>query len=459
MIIKTLLKSYFKNPSTVFFLFNLLLFVVFVQLFMAIPYDIISWRKVPDSFDYLILSKKELGYDFFFPVKKDFLSPRGFTIPLFYKFVQSDIIKIITLQRIIYIVSVAVFAFCTHFLFKKRILKYCWSITCYIVLSAWASSGWNELILSESIGQSLLLFWLATFIFYENTKSTPILILNYLTLILLFFSRDNVPYLILLIYLFHFSIKFILKQNYKPALISLVFVALLFTAHNKSVLDGHRHRLPLINTMVTRIVSNEKYLAWFKKEGMPMTTELKNNFVNVNPDDLSRAKVYRLYEDSTYTPFFNWLLLNGKPAYIKFMITHPSYTFLLHENGDAISKKIFPDAGEYCGPMKGFPAVFPGKLFFFPPESLFILLLIVLLILLRSRIYFFNFIQLIIAIMAMLLINYNSDSFEVGRHMYLNLFIRELSGFFMVLFILDNLKDLPFAKGLSRQKNNEGAGT
>jgi hypothetical protein len=338
---------------------------------------------------------------------------------------------------------VAVFAYCTQHLFKKTYLKYLWCIACYIVLAAWSNLGWTQLPVSESISMSLFLLWLATYIYLENKKSTLLLIFNLFVLTLLFFSRDNMPYLILCIYVLHLGIKLVLKQKITRTFVSLCFAILVFMVHNKSVTNGERHRLPLVNTIVVRIVSQPEYLNWFKDQGMPMAEILKRNFPNINPDDESHIKVYNMYPDSSYKPFFDWVNRDGKSKYIKFMLTHFSYLLLLEEDWSKMDKKLFFDNSFYFGEMRGYSAVFPSKLFLFPPDSLLVLFILAIPLLFVSRTHLLNFILLIFSLAAMLLINYNSDTFEVGRHMYLNFFIRELLGFLLIFFILDNLAAYP----------------
>jgi hypothetical protein len=436
----------FSRPNNTFMLFNILLFGIFLFLNFSVPYNDIQWRGFPDCYDYLNQSRLSFfNSDFFFTTSGQVVYPRTFAIPLIYKLVGSDPESIVAWQKIIYSVSVSFFSYCGTVLFTKYFLKYIWVICSFLVLGSWANLGWTQVLLSESLGLSFFLIWLGSFILLKKTWSTPILVLHILFLILTAFSRDNLPYFLLVFYASDIAVRFLLKEGIKFPVTAFLITASIFFIQNRLSQIGGRHRLPLTNTIITRIVPHKNYLNWFKEKGLPMTDSLQKNFSNINPEDESRVKVYGLYSDTAYKPFFNWILTEGKSTYIKFILTHPRYFFMLDEDMSAMNRKLFADNTFYYNTTPGYSLILSRAFPLFTPLLLLILLVLLVPVLIKSKTKLIRFMQLIICFLLMILLNYNADTFEVGRHMYLNHFIAEMLGVCIILLIIDNYKNYKFS--------------
>lgn len=431
----------FANPKHLFWAYNLVLFITFLLLNSNLPYDGSVWIYFPDCQDYLALSKKTFGYDFIFNTPQGLNYSRGFVTPLFYKIANSDPETIVLYQRIFYSLAVAIFAGGTQKIFKNIWIKYSWILACYVVFAAWASLRWTGVLLSESLGISVFIIWISFFVAYEATRKKKWLLLSLIIIPILFFTRDNFSYLVCLIYVVSLIKNILIKKILKGTAILLVYSLAFFLIHNHSVKVGKRDRLPLINSLLARIAQHPDYLNWYKERGVPMYDSISLNFKGINADDpYQRNKVYKVYENINYKALNDWINKNGRTIYFQFMLSHPSYFFLTREEwNDAMRNNIFPEEIEYyTGPRQGYSKFFPGKLFLFPPLSLLILFIICAQVFFLRKEHWMSFIILIIVLALMFFMTYNSDAFEIGRHMYMNLFIRELLGFLFLFYFLDN---------------------
>lgn len=435
----TFLKNFTFSPEKIFLLINFIFFLVFLFLNLSISYDKKNWEMFPDCYDYLAQSNLNFfSKEFFFPTTNVVLFPRGFSIPLIYKLAGSDPSTIVFIQKVIYSISVAFFSYSVSTIFKKNSLKYIWLLSCYLIFSNWENLGWTQTLLSESLGLSFFLLWLGSFILIENKKSNMVISFHIICLLLLSFTRDNMPYFILAFYTCNLILKLFLKEKIVFASVIVFIAAIIFFVHNKSVKDGNRYRLPVTNTIITRILPNDNYFTWFKEKGMPQADSLKKNFVNINPMDESRIRVYNMYNDSTYKPFFNWVITQGKSTYIEFMLTHLDYFFLIHENNSELDYILFYDSGLYIGPPMNYSEKTFSILHGINPANLLVLLFPICLLLFRARKIFLRFFSLTFVFLIMVLLNYNADTFEVGRHMYLNHCILYLLALIGILLIVDN---------------------
>jgi hypothetical protein len=211
-----------------------------------------------------------------------------------------------------------------------------------------------------------------------------------------------------------------------------------FVIHNKSVEIGFRYKLPLTNTIIIRILPNQQYTTWFKSEGMPMIDDLKANLSNVNPLDESKVKVYNMYNDQKYEPFFNWIKSKGKKTYIKFMLSHPSYFFLCKEDWKLMINKLFADNRFYYGNTTGYTNIIYYLVLLLDKWLMLGLIIPIFFFIRKNRNHLFYFSLALFSFLVMILLNYNADTFELGRHMYYNIFILRVLIVINGLLILEN---------------------
>jgi hypothetical protein len=85
-------------------------------------------------------------------------------------------------------------------------------------------------------------------------------------------------------------------------------IALYFVEHKAAVI-GQRQLLPLINTIVVRIIPSDEHTRCFADRRLPSVDRLKTEFrsLDLKNDPTAVSRIYNLYVDSTYADFFNWL--------------------------------------------------------------------------------------------------------------------------------------------------------
>jgi hypothetical protein len=242
------------------------------------------------------------------------------------------------------------------------------------------------------------------------------------------FTRDTWSYIVLAF----FILNLVFFTDKRKGLILntslFVFAILLFAFQAYTIKIGERTVLPVFHSIAGRISKNQEYLDWFKKQGMPCDTQLVKDFRTLPfSDRASYAKIYAAYSYPEYKPLFSWIKQEGKSAYQKFILTHPSY-FLLQDQTDEEKERIMVyNIPYYFGPAHDF---FANASNVFP---LFPSVVTVLLALGSALLYFRNkrkiyFLPLLLVFLTLIhaLISYNADTMEVERHMFYTCICKEL---------------------------------
>ncbi|MDB5273106.1 MAG: hypothetical protein JWO58_1473 [Chitinophagaceae bacterium] len=420
--------------------FNIALFLFTSILVLIIPFDNALWASFSDSYDYLYQSKIPLTHwEFYIPNKVSGFYPRPFTTPLLYKICGSEPDRIIIAQKLIHSLSTFFLAYALLQFIKAPVLKFLWLIGLYALMSWWNIVGWTIILLSESLSMSLLFCWLASFLLFLKEKTGPYLLLHILLTLLFSFTRDTWPYILIAFYglttvLFYIEQKELLKKT----VVLFVFSCLLFFTQQYTSENGKRHRLPITNSIIMRIIPNQEYMQWFIEHEMPCSDSLGKNFSHINFHDASKLAVYALYNDTTYNEFHHWAMHEGKNTYMKFLITHPSFFFLLEEKG-ADLQNILAYNLFYAGPPRGYTNFIESYLPLFNIWTVLLLSLFLILIFSWKR-KIILLIPVVLAIVFFLnvLLSYNADAFEVDRHLFITTIMIQLIGLIAVILVLDN---------------------
>jgi hypothetical protein len=180
---------------------------------------------------------------------------------------------------------------------------------------------------------------------------------------------------------------------------------------------GHRYRLPIMHNLLVRVMPNGVWWKWFEKEGMPQQEELFKQYWGIQPDD---KRMFGLYNDKNFQPFFDWVDTKGKSAYMKFLITHPRHSLLLMEKKENLKKIVAHDLW-YIGPSRGYTKVFDFIFPLFQWFWIFALLPFLVFAYFRTGTWFFAYVlTLLLVFLVHTLVLYNADTFEVERHMFIN---------------------------------------
>jgi hypothetical protein len=441
--VKTFFVKTLKNDFP--HLINVVFFGTTLFLILNISYNASQWRAFGDAYDYLFQANLPLfSFHFFFPESIAF-SSRGFTVPLFYKIVDSDPEKIFMLQKIMLSTSLCLFVASVFPFLKYNGLKIFFACVAYCYVLWWNLLGWTTLVLSESISISLFFCWLASLLFVFGKRHKLSVALHCLAIILFSFTRDSIPYLIVFSNFFVLFICFFWQKMYiKLSASILVFSLIIFGIYQQSVKTGSRYKIPLVNTIVIRIIPSVEYTKWFTAQGMPGASVLKQRFHEINPLDPDLGgKIYPFYTDSTkkeYRQFFEWVKQEGKRTYVKFLVTHPGYSFLLCEKDPEVARMVSYNLS-YISQAMGVSKYFDS---FFPVFNIGLaaLLVFAVSVLFFIRKDFILLVPLLITwiIIVNTLVSYNADAMEVERHALLNRILIEFAALTSAIVILDRLK-------------------
>lgn len=414
-------------------------FFFFAKVLLDVPEISPIWERYSDPSDYLIQSEKDFfSTDFFAPRPGKWLTPRPFTVPLMYKIAGSEPNRMVMFQKLFYCFCVFAFILALLRFLKNAYLKILAAFIFLFYFTWWAIVGWSNNILSESISLSYFILWLAMVMAYYRNRNTLKLILLMLISILLSFTRDTWPYLILFFFLMMLILDFVLKRKKRGASISLVlFSIVLFAFQSYTVNVGERSVLPVFNNLAGRIAQNDEHLNWFKERGMPQAEQLQKDFKGIHVDSYEgKSVIYIRYNDSTYTELFKWVRLNGKSMYQKFLFTHFKY-FILNDQSLEQLRRIFA--------YNTYAYYLPPYQFFHNANNVFpIFNVYVGLIFVFMCIYFWyknrEFYLLLPAIFSLILfanvyLSYNADTMEVERHLYLTTIGIELISMLSLVFI------------------------
>jgi hypothetical protein len=423
---------------------------VFLYLIMDIPVIDPIWNLFSDANEYREQSQRDLfSLDFFAP--QEWLHPRPFTMPLIYKIAGSDPYNMVRMQKFIYCICVFVFAFSFLAYIKNAIVKVISFYTLLFFFTWWNIVGWSDNILSESISISLMLLWFAIILYYYRKQNRIGILLLIPATILLSFTRDTWPYIILLFFILNVAL-FFKKNRFKSALLLSGFAILLFFTQSYTAERGIRTRLPVFNSIAGRIVQSEKYLDWWVKKGMPQSGQLVKDFKGAKVDAGGRPMIYARYIDSTYTELFIWINARGKSLYQQFVLTHPSYFFLAGEDKKDIERIFCYSSNDYFKKPQGFFAnahnVFPV----FGLWSTLILVTISSFLWYKRRRIIYGFpLILFILVAANALLSYNADTMEVNRHLFITGIMAELISLLVIFLCADYI--IRGAKAGKRSRN------
>ena len=417
---------------------NRILFILILFLNLMIKFNHPAWEGFYDPYDYLRQSKISLAdKEFYFPHRVGDFDPRPFTVPLFYKIAGSDANMIVIMQKFFHTLATWFLAFALLFYIQRKYLRITIVVFIYLFTSWWNILGWANLLLSESLSITFLFLWIASFLILYKKRNTWTISLHILIAVLFSFTRDSWPYILIIFYtlfLFYQWIQKKKKVHFAAAMLLLSIGIFFIQQHSAKI--GKRYRLPIMNTIVVRILPNDSYTEWFVRNGMPCAGKLKTEYQGTIADD---PKIYNLYNDPDYQEFFNWIDSQGQKTYTRFILTHPGYFLLFHESkegrGRIFSYMLKNTAGIY-GYSHASTAVFPV---FNLILIIFLNAILIFFFLKRKNFIFFYPVALTIITSCNALLIYNADALEVERHMVFTNILIQLIGIVSVFVILDNI--------------------
>lgn len=183
---------------------------------------------------------------------------------------------------------------------------------------------WNFMALSESLSVSLFVVFTGAWILFLSTRRLPWLAGVAMAALFWGGARDTNAYVLVMIA--GIAAIFMLVSN-KLSAVRIPMAALciwfigIFTLSNFSAEAGGRWIFPFYNVMGQRILPVPEHVSWFSSHGMPIDSELLTRSGKWASDD-----GWAFFNEPRLEQFRVWTHDHGKIAYVKFLISHFSYS-------------------------------------------------------------------------------------------------------------------------------------
>ena len=257
---------------------------------------------------------------------------RLWPVPLLYAIVTND-----TLRVGLHIV-IGTLAWTTLAYVMARLSRYPHTITAIILLFGLSPQivRFDLAILSESIGLSLLVIFVASSIHYLSAPSTRNLSLWIISLSVFSMVRAS-QLIILFVFALIAIIMLIQRRTFRQLAFTsvLLFIALwagIQLRNNRSMSE-----LNLYTVLQERVISDDTRFEWFVKEGMPTTDDIRGPFLYDERSDLPgelldyvKLPIAQLPPSIIRLgglPLAEWVRNEGWSTYVRYSITHPSDTW------------------------------------------------------------------------------------------------------------------------------------
>ena len=411
------------------------LFVIIALTYTAFRFNILIHTppasKFDDSGSYLRAAEVSLfSLDFWTVNRPPF-------VPLIYKILGNDLLKISIFQIIFSSLCWGILAVVASRIFKTRIIQL---ISFTIILLFGLSADilrWDTIVMSESISISLFALWIANWIWLIERWQWRKVISLIATTGCFILGRETNAWIVLMIAGLLLCIGIIWRSQRKVLLISIVFF-LLFIVNSVCSDQGKRWVMPFLNVLGTRILPSPEYLSYFEKKGMPV-----NDTLMQYENHWSTALRTQINKNPELQDFKLWLMSSGKRAYITFLLSHPEP--LLQDPLRNFVNMMSAEVSTY--EPKGFTPVLNKPLaeIIFPERWVWALVWIFPFImgLLIPMAISKKLAKLIIPLMMLILvypqavIAYHGDSMGLTRHPLLTAIQLRLGIWLTLLFVLD----------------------
>jgi hypothetical protein len=177
---------------------------------------------------------------------------------------------------------------------------------------------WDGLLLSDSIALSLMVLFIANWLWllkgWHWTKVMLLLIVGFLWV----FSRDTNAWVILMLSVLLLTAGIVSSRRY--LLLATVFITI-FIMNEISQNYSKRWLAPFVNVIGRRILPDPRRTAYFEQLGMPVTAEVMRM-----SGELAWSQNHFFYKEPALNAFRVWVHTSGKASYMRFMLAHPFTT-------------------------------------------------------------------------------------------------------------------------------------
>jgi hypothetical protein len=364
------------------------------------------------------------------------LRGRSLTVPLFYKLVGNVPLSIATFQLFFSIVCWGLLALAVTAVVQTDLLK----LVAFLFISLFSLSDqivmWDGFLLSDSIALSLMVLFIANWLWLLNgwhcAKVMLLLIVGFLWV----FSRDTNAWAILMLSCLLLTAGIVSSRRY--LFLATVFIAI-FVMNEISQNYSKRWLAPFVNVIGKRILPDPKRTAYFEQLGMPVAAEVMRM-----SGQLAWSRNRFFYKEPALNAFRAWVQSSGKTSYMRFMLAHPfTTTFEPFQNVE----ELFAPRLDYYR-AAGFSPILEGSLAeaVYPERRPMLLLWVPGLLLLLSFLAAGRSIKQIWIVPVLLIVlayphaalAWHGDSNDVGRHALLAGVHLRL-GFWLLLICLGDL--------------------
>jgi hypothetical protein len=253
---------------------------------------------------------------------EEFLS-RGFWInarppmfPLVLKVFEADKIRVAAFQASFSILAWGSLALALAYSFSNVLRPIAFVLILVLSLDRHIS-GWDVVMLTESISISLLAIFVATWLWLlKEWKWGKVVLLGLISFVWVF-TRDTNGWVLFMI-AGVILISVLLFQARKRYLSIALLFGLLFSLSNFSANRGNHWVFPFQNVLAQRVLNDQKAVAFFSDCGMPVTQKLLD-MAGGYAGSQDRA----FYNDPALESYRIWMNANGKSCYARWLLSRP----------------------------------------------------------------------------------------------------------------------------------------
>lgn len=183
-------------------------------------------------------------------------------------------------------------------------------------------AGWNSIALSESVSVSLFVVFTGAWILFLSTRRSPWLAGVAAAALFWGGARDTNAYVLVMIagIVAISMVAFKFSARIPMAALCFWFIGI-FTLSSFSAEAGGRWMFPFYNVMGHRILPVPEHVSWFSSHGMPVDSELLKQAGKWASDD-----GWAFFNDPRLERFRAWAFDHGKSTYMKFLVSHFTYS-------------------------------------------------------------------------------------------------------------------------------------
>ena len=304
------------------------------------------------------------------PLSKEFFtSGRPFMLPLFWRFFLQDYGMVVIAQLVLSLISWILFSITLSWIspLPARIPVLVFTL---ITSLSWTIIFWDRVVMSESLAISLLVLTVTAGIATFKTANPVAYVTFTITACLWTLTRDMNTFVALAGAV---PVAFLASRRLSYGLLGAAVIALAALAGIAMSQIGDRGQGPLFNVVTYRVIDGDAMKTSVLERGLPgeafelrlvenkgMMTSLEKRGLPIDQLKLAISDgVYDLIRghvvnDTRFDELRDWLASDGLGAYMRSLISNPSYT--LFEPLPDLRKAVYPSVDHFA-PVEANPII------------------------------------------------------------------------------------------------------